>query len=163
MSRLNYEFLDEYKRLDNICRDIYGETPDKKLGVTLYIEDMDAKANLGAYKVPGWANDYNRLKSIRNMRNELVHSRNSITVNLCSVEDIEFIRSFIVRMFNQTDPIAMLRKQTDQPHSSSYSSQPARQPRPNNNYTVPRNASAGCLGVVALFVVAFACVIAFLL
>ncbi len=44
MSYLNYEFFDEFKALDNLCRDIYGESADNKLGVTLYLEDMDKKA-----------------------------------------------------------------------------------------------------------------------
>ena len=44
MSYLNYEFFDEFKALDNLCRDIYGESIDNKLGVTLYLEDMDKKS-----------------------------------------------------------------------------------------------------------------------
>ena len=41
MGYLNYEFFDEFKALDNLCRDNYGESIDNKLGVTLYLEDMD--------------------------------------------------------------------------------------------------------------------------
>ena len=37
MGYLNYEFFDEFKALDNLCRDIYGESIDNKLGVTLYL------------------------------------------------------------------------------------------------------------------------------
>ena len=44
MSYLNYEFFDEFKALDNLCRDIYGGSADNKLGVTLYLEDMDKRA-----------------------------------------------------------------------------------------------------------------------
>ena len=32
MGYLNYEFFDEFKALDNLCRDIYGESIDNKLG-----------------------------------------------------------------------------------------------------------------------------------
>ena len=67
MSYLNYEFFDEFKALDNLCRDIYGESADNKLGVTLYLEDMDKKAYRGTINVSGWASDYNRLKSARNI------------------------------------------------------------------------------------------------
>ena len=74
MGYLNYEFFDEFKALDNLCRDIYGESIDNKLGVTLYLEDMDRKAYQGAFKVSGWTSDYNYLKSVRNTRNELAHS-----------------------------------------------------------------------------------------
>ena len=72
MDCLNYEFFDEFKALDNLCRDIYGGSADNKLGVTLYLEDMDKKAYRGSIYVSGWASDYNRLKSARNIRNELV-------------------------------------------------------------------------------------------
>ena len=31
MDCLNYEFFDEFKALDNLCRDIYGGSADNKL------------------------------------------------------------------------------------------------------------------------------------
>lgn len=162
MSYLNYEFFDEFKALDNLCRDIYGESIDNKLGVTLYLEDMDRKSYQGAFKVSGWTSDYNQLKSARNIRNELAHSRNSFSADICSQEDIDFIRSFRSRILNQTDPIAMLRKQTTQPRPS-YTSQLKQQPQPTYTYTKPSKTSAGCLGIVASFLVVVACIIAFLL
>ena len=58
MSYLNYEFLDEYKRLDNICMDIYGPSLNKTLGVTLYLEEMDRKAPTSRYIIKGWDSDY---------------------------------------------------------------------------------------------------------
>ena len=162
MSYLNYEFFDEFKALDNLCRDIYGESIDNKLGVTLYLEDMERKAYQGAFKVPGWTSDYNRLKSARNIRNELAHSRNSMTVDICSQEDIDFVRSFRTRILNRTDPIAMLRKQAAQPRPAS-TSQPKKQPQQTYTYNnTPNKTPAGCLGIVASFLVVVACVIAFL-
>ncbi len=161
MGYLNYEFFDEFKSLDNLCRDIYGESVEKKLGVTSYIEGMDRKAYQGTINVSGWSSDYNKLKSVRNIRNELAHSRNSITVDICSQDDIAFVRSFKTRILNQTDPIAMLRKQLKQ-HSHSSTSQPKQQYQPIYTYSPPRKASSGCFGVVASFLVV-ACVIAFLL
>ena len=101
MSYLNYEFFDEFKALDNLCRDIYGGSVDNKLGVTLYLEDMDKKAYRGTINVSGWVSDYNRLKSARNIRNELAHSRNSMTIDICSQEDIDFVRSFRARILRQ--------------------------------------------------------------
>ena len=162
MGYLNYEFFDEFKALDNLCRDIYGKSIDNKLGVTLYLEDMDRKAFQGAFNVPGWTSDYKHLKSVRNIRNELAHSRNSITVDICSQEDIDFIRSFRSRILNQTDPIAMLRKQSTQPRPSS-TPQPKQQLQTTYTYTTPRKTPNGCLGIVALFLVVVAFVIAFLL
>ena len=162
MGYLNYEFFDEFKALDNLCRDIYGESIDKKLGVTLYLEDMDQKAYQGALKVSNWTSDYNHLKLARNIRNELAHSRNSMAVDICSEEDIDFIRSFRTRILNQTDPIAMLRKNSSPPRISS-TSKPKQQPQPNYTYTNPQKTPTGCFSIVAAFLVVVACVIAFLL
>jgi hypothetical protein len=160
MGYLNYEFFDEFKALDNLCRDIYGESIDKKLGVTLYLEDMDRKAYQGAFKVSSWISDYNLLKSARNMRNELAHSRNSMMVDICSQEDIDFVRSFRTRILDQTDPIALLRKQQTRPRTTS-TSQPQQHQQPNYTYTNPKKTPTGCFGVVASFLVVVACVIAF--
>ena len=162
MGYLNYEFFDEFKALDNLCRDIYGESVDNKLGVTLYLEDMNRKSYQGAFNVSDWMSDYTQLKNARNMRNELAHSRNSMTVDICSQEDIDFIRSFRTRILNQTDPIAMLRKQSTQSRPSS-TSQPKQQSQTTYTYTTPRKTPAGCLGIAASFLVVVACVIAFLL
>ena len=161
MGYLNYEFFDEFKALDNLCRDIYGESIDNKLGVTLYLEDMEKKAYQGSFKVSGWTSDYNQLRSARNMRNELAHSRNSFSADICSQDDIDFIRSFRLRILEQTDPIAMLEKQAS-PSRPSPTSQPRQQTKPSYTYSTPSKAPAGCLGIVASFLVV-ACVIAFLL
>ena len=162
MSCLNYEFFDEFKSLDNLCRDIYGESIDNKLGVTLYLEDMDRNARQGAFKVSGWTSDYNQLKKARNIRNELAHSRNSFSVDICSQEDIDFVRSFRTRILNQTDPIALLRKQVVQ-YCPSFDSQPKQQPKPTYTYNTPMKTPAGCLGIVASFLIFVACIIVFLI
>ena len=162
MSYLNYEFFDEFKALDNLCKDIYGKTTENKLGVTLYLDDMDNKAYQGAFKVSGWTSDYNYLKSVRNIRNELAHSQNSMTVDICSQEDIDFVRYFKTRILNQTDPIAMLRKQTTQPRPSS-NAQPRPHSQPTAPYTPPRKTPVGCLGVVASFLVVVVFIIGFML
>ena len=161
MGYLNYEFFDEFKALDNICRDIYGESVDKKLGVTLYLEDMESKTYIGAFNVSGWRSDYNQLKNARTIRNELAHSRNSFSVDICSQDDIDFVRSFKARILNQTDPIALLRKQTNQPHSAS-ASKPKQQSKINSDSKRRSRSPAGCFGAAAAFILAVICVIVFL-
>ena len=161
MGYLNYEFFDEFKALDNLCRDIYGESFDNRLGVTMYLEDMNRNAYLGEQRVFGWSSDYKRLKSARNMRNDLAHSRNSISVDICSQDDIDFVRSFRTRILNQTDPLAMLRKQTYQ-ESDYRTYQHDQQSEPINLNISPINRpDIGCLGIVASFLAVVACVIAF--
>ncbi len=175
MSYLNYEFFDEFKALDNLCRDIYGESSDNKLGVTLYLEDMDRKALQGSHCVPGWSSDYHQLRSARTLRNDLAHSRNSFSADICSQEDIDFIRAFRARILNQTDPIATLRKQATQPRPTCSTQTKELQtilksPQTNQKETPPtyshpspRKEPSGCLGIVASLLIVLACIIAFLL
>ena len=106
MGNLNHEFFDEFKLLDALCRDIFGAI-DKKLGVTLYIEAMDAKKLMGCQAIDGWESDKRRLIEVRNKRNELAHSRDGFSVKLCTQADIDFVRSFRERILNQTDPLAL--------------------------------------------------------
>jgi hypothetical protein len=161
MSELNYIFFDEYKRLDNICSDIYGKTSDNKLGVTLYLEDMDKNASKGRHKISCWVSDYIKLKRVRNIRNELAHSRNSFTtIDICSQEDIDFICQFRARLLQQTDPIALLRQENTQYRTTTSFNQQKQSQSTYTHETMPRNAS-GCLGAVASFVFVVACIIAF--
>ena len=158
MSYLNYEFFEEFRSLDNLCRDIYGESFDNRLGVTLYLEDMDRKSAQGSRVIAEWEADYHQLKSARNLRNELAHSRNSFPGDICSEEDIDFIRSFKMKILNQTDPIALLRKQTITIRSSDYS-----QSNQSTHKNYPRPEQSGCLGIVASFLISVVCVIIFFL
>jgi hypothetical protein len=113
------------------------------------------------FKVSGWTSDYNQLKSVRNKRNQLAHSL-SFSVDMCSQEDIDFVCLFRARILNQTDPIALLRKQTTCPRPSS-TPKTQQQSQRTQIYTSPSKKPSGCLGVVASFFIVLACFIAFLL
>ena len=160
MKYLDSEFFEEFKLLDNLCRDIYGKSIDNKLGVTMYLEDMDRKAYQGSFMVSGWTSDYRSLKSARNMRNELAHSTNSFEADICSQKDIDFVRSFRTRILNQTDPLALLAKKSSKTRQTS-NQQPQLYQQPNYTYTIPQKNPTGCFGIVASFFVVVACVIAF--
>ena len=110
MQNCNSEFFDEFKRLDKLCREIYGRSAENKLGVTLYLEDMDSKGRRGA-RVEGWTSDYNRLKRVRAVRNELAHSTDTFSRRMCNSDDVEFIRAFYARILNGTDPLSLYRKE----------------------------------------------------
>lgn len=61
------------------------------VGVTGYIEDMEKKTN-GSYYVPGWRNDYLKLKHYRYIRNQIAHEDYADEDyadedNMCSDED----------------------------------------------------------------------------
>ena len=119
MKRLNLEFFDEFKELDNLCIDLFGEL-DGKRGVTLYIENMAKNARRGEAKVENWVSDYKKLKDARHARNKLAHSKSSFSEKLCTKEQLEFVRSFKSRVQKGTDPLSLLRGGSvkDKPRSS---------------------------------------------
>ena len=163
MNYLNYEFFDEFKKLDNLCRDIYGKSTDNKLGVTLYIEDMDRNANLGSLKVSDWTLDYKLLKNARHIRNELAHSRDSFSVDICSQEDLDFVRSFRERILNQTDPISLLREKMRSSNSNKIEDDtPSRRYSPYFNTPLKR-APQGCLGIIVTIMMIVICILSFLI
>ena len=57
MSQINYRFLESYKQLDKLCMEVFRA--DK--GVTSYIDAMEETRG-GAWKVPNWNNDLQKLK-----------------------------------------------------------------------------------------------------
>ena len=93
-------FMQTYKRLDDLCRDMNG------IGVTGYIEDMEKAAN-GSRHVSGWKADYQRLKYYRHIRNQIAHEVDATEEELCSPEDAVWIEEFYQRILQQTDPLAI--------------------------------------------------------
>ncbi len=154
---LNCNFFDEFNELDNLCRDMYGQSADKKLGVTLYLEDMDKNTYQGSFRISEWETDYKKLKRMRNIRNELAHGKSSFYSDLCTQEDVDFLRSFRSRILNRSDPLAELHREMKRQREASYTP-PSRVERQN----VHRSARGGCFGAVAMFILLAAAVIAFI-
>ncbi len=90
-------FLQSYKRLDNLCKDILKS----EKGVTTYIEYLE-RINQNQFK-----DDYYKLKHYRYVRNKIVHENNASEENMCTSSDIEWIENFYNRILNQTDPLAL--------------------------------------------------------
>ena len=105
---LNMEFLDEYKRLDILCRDVFDA--DDKSGVTAYIDEMDNTPISQKSLVPSWQSDYKNLKRCRWMRNKLAHE--IIDYTICDEDDIEWIKDFQRRITNKKDPFGIIHTAT---------------------------------------------------
>lgn len=69
MNNLNHVFFEEYKSLDELCRQIYGSQP----GITHYIDDMKRVPARDYRHIPNWETDLKRLIRIRHIRNDLAH------------------------------------------------------------------------------------------
>lgn len=117
------EFLEVYKSLDELCKQILSS--DR--GISKYIEEMEHESQ-GHMKVACWKADYKQLKKMRWIRNQLVHEINSFHDNLINVEDIEWLKTFRSRIMECTDPFSLLYQ------SKSTKEKITKQEKPPENY-----------------------------
>ena len=103
MNECALDYLESYKRLDQLCRDMFRS----KDGVTEYINQMDRVISRINSK-PDWRNFYSRLKYQRRLRNDLVHNTEC---SECTEEDIDEIEYFFDLILKQEDSLACIRKQ----------------------------------------------------
>ncbi|MGI5986746.1 MAG: DUF6548 family protein [Dysosmobacter sp.] len=149
-------FMQAYKRLDALCRDMNG------IGVTGYIEDMRKTVN-GSLYVSGWNADFQRLKYYRHIRNQIAHEVDVTEEEMCSPEDAVWIEEFHQRILRQTDPLAM-HYQASRPQrntgfstekafkTKAYPPDPAPSPRSSKN-TIPGYIVVLIAGILAIVMV----------
>lgn len=103
MNNIEILFFENYKKLDNLCKDILNA----EQGVTSYINEME-RTPLGKRRfVPTWEVDYKNLKHVRWIRNDIAHGNGA---SVCEQTDIDFVVSFYQRIMNQTDPFGIIHK-----------------------------------------------------
>lgn len=131
-------FMNSYKRLDNLCKDMNGK------GVSGYIEDMERNPN-GNYFIADWKNDYKTLKHYRYIRNKIAHDNYADEDNMCSEEDTEWLETFYKRILNQNDPLALyyeatkpkpVNKKSTNSETHETTQPPAYTPNYNSNYSL---------------------------
>ena len=108
MDNLNYDFFEEFKHLDKLCKEIYND----QYGVTHYIDDMKAVSKANYRYIPNWENDLEQLIRLRHIRNNLAHAEDAFNEEECKKKDIDWIREFYERILNQSDPMAILYQNT---------------------------------------------------
>ena len=106
MGNLNNALFEEFKRLDKLCGEIYGEPH----GVSHYINDMRIVSGSDYRNIPNWEEDLERLVRIRHIRNHLAHAEGAFDESACTSTDIEWSRDFYDRILNQSDPLALLHR-----------------------------------------------------
>jgi hypothetical protein len=136
MNNIEIAFFEEYKKLDNLCKDVLNS----EKGVTDYIEEMERTPYQKSSLVPSWERDYKDLKHVRWVRNDIAHGNEE---SECDRNDIDFVRQFYKRIMNQTDPFSMIRKA--EKSKRKVSSQPVKQPKVQS-----RDNSGNAMGWVLL-------------
>lgn len=98
-------FFQEYKRLDNLCKDLFSN--DK--GISTYIKHME-KYSVNAQKIPDWNINLNKLKKYRHIRNLIAHEDNVDESDYCNKSDEKWIINFYNSIIKQNDPLALYEK-----------------------------------------------------
>ncbi len=103
MNKLEVKFFDEYKLVDNICRDMFRLNQ----GVTEYIKQMEIMDAEGSRIVVNWREKYKKLKHLRWLRNKIAHESGApdLTEN-----DLIELQNFHNQLLKQVDPLAELWK-----------------------------------------------------
>ena len=96
------DFLSLYIKVDKFIKDAYSSNE----GVSEYIRQMEINCGKGYTYVQSWQTDYNELKRVRRLRNQLVHD----DVFEVEEEDYNWLEYFYNRLFTADDPMARICK-----------------------------------------------------
>lgn len=103
MTKLEIEFFDEFKSVDNICKDMF----QTQQGVTEYINQMEDNDLLGSRSVSNWNEKYKMLKHLRWLRNQIAHDSGAPELE---ENDLVELQHFHTQLLNQKDPLAIIFK-----------------------------------------------------
>ena len=103
MRDLNIDFMDLYKSVDRFIKDAYSSSE----GVSEYIRQMELNFVQGGQYVSTWSEDYNKLKQLRRIRNQLAHEV-GYDSDICEESDYNWLESFNSRLYSASDPLAVM-------------------------------------------------------
>ncbi|MBQ9885642.1 MAG: hypothetical protein IJM37_02095 [Lachnospiraceae bacterium] len=134
---LNIEFLEEYKKLNNLCSDAYGVAN----GITHYIDTMKNVPSYESSKIANWNYNLEQLKKYRHIRNSFAHETDTFTQSICSENDIIWLKDFYQNMLQSNDPLAILYRQRNyiRPENSMQIKPDTYYIRPENDVKTPRS------------------------
>ncbi|MBQ8343148.1 MAG: hypothetical protein IJY21_03465 [Clostridia bacterium] len=113
---LVFEFQEEYKRLDRLCKETYSSAN----GVTEYINQMERHWYKYQRCVDEWEEDYKELKHVRWVRNQLAHEVGALEMGICTSEDLIYVKDFHQRILKSEDPLALGRKAVEEENRHKY-------------------------------------------
>lgn len=101
MNNIEIIFFEEYKKLDNLCKDLLGSNQ----GITQYVNEMEQIPFEKSKLVESWQYDYKMLKHIRWIRNNIAHNNGD---SECSESDVQYVKNFYQRIINRTDSFSLI-------------------------------------------------------
>lgn len=104
MNDFNYQFFEEFTKLDRICVSVY----QAEGGTLGYLEQMRSVSGVYADRVPHWIEELEQLHRYRTVYQALAQSTEAFDEALCRQEDVDWIRDFGNRIMERRDPLALL-------------------------------------------------------
>lgn len=101
MDNIEILFFEEYKKIDNLCKDLFKS--DR--GVSQYIEEMECTPFTKSRLVESWQDDYKMLKHVRWIRNNIAHNND---YSGCNKSDVKSVQNFYQKIINQKDPFSVI-------------------------------------------------------
>ncbi len=105
MNRIDIEFLDEYKYVENFCKQAYGEE-----SVKAYINEMKMNSTKGRAYISNWDNKMHTLIHLKSLRNSITHDNIPQEV---TEKDLFDIKRFYNELLTQQDPLTLLHKEIE--------------------------------------------------
>ncbi len=96
MKKINSDFFEEFKSLEKLLNDMYGDIH----GVKLYIEDM--KENDGKK----WSPELKELIRLNRLRNHLAHDEGAFNEDCVTKNDILWLKNFHNNILKGADPLS---------------------------------------------------------
>ena len=109
MNEIETRFLDEYKLVDAICRDLfrddryYRADGRELVGVSAYLAAMHEIPYARRARFGAWDREYDRIKRLRDLRNSITHD---VAPSACSYDDLMALEDFHRQLVESTDPYA---------------------------------------------------------
>jgi len=144
---LNNLFLEEYKKLDKLCREMYSS----EKGVTAYIDDMKSILSYESRNIPNWDVDLKKLIELRHIRNQLSHEVGTFNSAMCSQADIYWLRDFYNRIMSQDDPLSIYNHSKHNRKSKDNNCEYTR--IPTLSESPQQHSNMGCLTTIAIFTI----------
>lgn len=145
MRELNIDFMDLYKSVDRFIRDAYSSGE----GVSEYIRQMESNALRGRRYVNTWNTDYEDLKHLRWIRNQLSHEI-GYDSDICEASDYKKLVNFKSRLYDASDPLSLLRtaekkerQKRSLEHLNRYTGSGDQQTQPSTNTVLQPKTQAG--------------------
>ncbi len=113
MNNIESKYIDLYKSVDSICKDIFrserifNDRGEEVFGVSAYVETMARDRYSMASRPPDWDAKYKTLKRLRWLRNRIVHDSGA---SECDEEDYDDLKRFYNDLMSGNDILARARR-----------------------------------------------------